>query len=283
MMEGSFALFNLLTVLAGIWLMRRASWSRALLLGVFGGLALASKHTAAFTLVAVFGAIAVAWIFQLATPQQRIRHGVSLQIPGCLLGAGIIALLVFYALNPAWWGDPISRAQLVLELREHLLDVQVSAIGGYNNIAERLAGFGHQVIIAHPQYYETRCCWEDWISAEIAAYEASPWSGVNIGGTTIGAALLVLMMVIGGLQGLRQMNRTRWLLGCWALMMLVLTLGLTPLNWQRYYLPIFPVVGLLAALGVDTIWRFIVNRAPRHLAGSTRGGTADREQNLAGG
>ena len=51
MMEGSLTFFSLLTVLAGIWLLQKRRWWTAILLGIAAGLALASKHTAVFTVV----------------------------------------------------------------------------------------------------------------------------------------------------------------------------------------------------------------------------------------
>src|SRR5690606_15042710 len=55
MMEGSLLFFSLLVVLAGVWFLRTYSWRTALLMGVAGGLALASKHTALFAVTVVFG------------------------------------------------------------------------------------------------------------------------------------------------------------------------------------------------------------------------------------
>ncbi len=267
MMEGSFALFNLLTVLAGIWLLRHGSnWWRALLLGLFGGLALASKHPAAFTLVAVFGAVSIVWIVQaFIASQPALRFtALNLLIKSLqLVGAGVMLLLVFYLLNPAWWGDPVARAQRVLELREDLLEIQVDQFGTFDDFGDQVAAFGRQVLVAQPHYYEVPE-WEDWIAEEISRYEASPWRGVSIGGTPGGAVLLLIMIGMGVWRMIRQLNAVRWLVGCWALMMVVLTLGLTPLDWQRYYLPVYPVVGLLAALGVDTFWRLLANLIPIH-------------------
>ena len=258
MMEGSYALFTLLTLLAGMWMVKHGGWRRALLLGLFGGLALASKHTAAFTLVAVFGMVGLVWLIQAV----RQRSQLAISNFGNLLGAGIIALLIFYILNPAWWGNPIGRARHVLELREELLTIQVNAFGGYDAVADKIAGFVRQAVIAQPQYYEVNG-WQDWIGAEIEAYEASLWHGFNIGATPFGAVGLTMLIVVGAWQLLRHPSPVRWLVSGWALIMVILTLGLTPLEWQRYYLPVYPPIGLLAGLGVETIWRFMTNLIPR--------------------
>lgn len=44
----------------------------------------------------------------------------------------------------------------------------------------------------------------------------------------------------------------RWVIGVWALAMFASTALLTPLEWQRYYIPAYPAVGLLASYGA--VW-----------------------------
>jgi hypothetical protein len=46
----------------------------------------------------------------------------------------------------------------------------------------------------------------------------------------------------------------------WALVNALAVLALTPLEWQRYYLPVYPAVGLLAAIGGDHLYRLMINR-----------------------
>jgi hypothetical protein len=48
--------------------------------------------------------------------------------------------------------------------------------------------------------------------------------------------------------------------GAWTVSVVAATLLLTPLEWQRYYLPVYPAVGLLTALGVDNLTGWILNR-----------------------
>jgi hypothetical protein len=166
--------------------------------------------------------------------------------------------MTFYVMNPAWWGDPLGRSRHVLDVREELLATQVNAFGGYTDAADKIAGFTRQALIAQPQYDEV-AGWQEYIGAEIAVYEASPWRGVSVGGSSLGAALLLVMILLGIWQLIRRPDPVRWLVGCWAIAMLVLTLGLTPLEWQRYYLPVYPVIGLLAALGLNAVWQMAVS------------------------
>jgi len=43
----------------------------------------------------------------------------------------------------------------------------------------------------------------------------------------------------------------RWIIGVWALVELLAALLLTPLEWQRYYLMAYPIIGIIAAIGVS--------------------------------
>jgi 4-amino-4-deoxy-L-arabinose transferase-like glycosyltransferase len=263
MMEGSLIFFILLTVLAGIWFLSRPAWWTAIFLGIASGLALASKHTAVFTVAAVFLACATGFflnhkdtkVTEKKLKGLKISVSPALQWFISLLFSSILALITFYALNPAWWGDPIARAGTVLELRQDLLDIQTSVFGSYPTLPDALAGFARQTLIALPQYYEV-AGWESYIGDQITRYEASPWHGVSVGGSSLGAALLLVMVGIGVWALFRRSEisfLTRWLVGLWALVTIFSTLALTPLEWQRYYLPSYPVIGLLAGLGIDSL------------------------------
>jgi hypothetical protein len=240
-----------------VWLLQKRRWWTALLLGAAAGLALASKHTAAFTVAGVFAACAAYPIIERITNRRndgiRARYIVPRRVYALLLVAGVIALGVFYALNPAWWGDPVGRAALVLDLRADLLAGQTAAFGGYASAGDGLDGFFRQAFVNLPQYYEVPV-WGQYLADPIARYEASIWRGVSIGGSVVGGAALVVLVVIGliGLIKAGGERGTRWLVGVWALAMIVTTALLTPVEWQRYYLPVYPAMGLLAAYGL--VW-----------------------------
>jgi len=235
MMEGWMLAGMLLVVWAGLRLARRFSLANALLLGLCGGLALASKHTAALALMGVFGGLA------LAHPRR---------LPS-LMGAGLLALLVFYVLNPAWWGDPLARLFSVLGLRSELLAGQVNTFGGYANLWAQWGGFLRQGAWPTPQYYEVNG-WDAFIGPQIQAYEAALWAGLRLPGL---AYPLFLFGIVGGVGLLRRWREptVRVILG-WAGATLLFVLLLTPLEWQRYYLPAYPVMILCAAYGLASLW-----------------------------
>lgn len=246
MMEGGMLLMSLLVVLAGVIFLRRPSARRLILLALLSGLALATKHTTLFTVAAVWSACALVLIYR-SVRTKSIR--LSWSIGALIAGAGI-SFGVFYLLNPAWWGDPLNRAREVLSLRTELLSGQAEFFGGYASFADQLGGFLRQTLIVHPQYFEA-AAWQDDLGAQITVYEASLLRGISLGGSVIGAIGLLILIIFGVIALLHRPDKSglRWVIGLWALSVLLTSLVLTPLEWQRYYLPAYPVVGFLSAKG----------------------------------
>jgi 4-amino-4-deoxy-L-arabinose transferase-like glycosyltransferase len=253
MMEGSFIAFSLLTVLAGIWLLQQPSLRRTILLGIAAGLALASKHTALFTVGAVYLGVLIYLIYQSLRATQDEDKDADFVILPYLVLAAATTIGVFLLLNPTWWSNPLAVGTRVFELRQNLLTLQADIFPSYTNQEDQLAGFLRQSLLVLPQYYEV-AGWDIWIGDQIAQLEASPWRGVSVGGSLVGAGLLCGMMAVGGWALLRERTRSdgaRWLVGLWFVITVLTSWRLTPLEWQRYYLPLYPVMGLLAAAGVS--------------------------------
>jgi hypothetical protein len=171
---------------------------------------------------------------------------------------------VFLALNPAWWNSRVERVGTVLDLRKTTLADQTAAFGGYDGMADQVAGFLRQSFVVLPQYYEVPN-WSGYIGDQIAAYEASPWHGISLGGSVFGAIALAILAGLGAGRLLRGSGdaAARWVIGVWTLAMIVSTLVLTPIEWQRYYLPVYPAVGLLAALGISQLLKDLTQRRKR--------------------
>ena len=122
-----------------------------------------------------------------------------------------------------------------------------------------MSGFFNHVFIGQPQYFEI-AGWENYISDQIAAYEASPWAGIAIGGSIIGGLLLLTLTLIGFARLFVRsaiLSGARMIVLVWAVAALASTLLLTPLDWARYYLPAVPVVGLLFAYGLAGLFQFL--------------------------
>jgi len=275
MMEGSLTCFSLLTVLAGVWLIdslrqeRRSVVRRffpALVLGLASGLTVASKHTGVVVVAAVFAAAALIMIGRafvlrarkMITVRKALRHLTLLVV------AGLLALGVFYALNPAWWAtDPLIVARTILDWRQDLLKGQAEVFGGYADFGDQVAGFARQTLIAFPQYFEV----ESWanipaMSEQIARYESSALRGISLGGSPVGALLLGILVLAGGVVLLRKAERRGaacWVILLWAGATGVVALA-SPVEWQRYYLPVYPALGLLAALALAAAIPWIPKR-----------------------
>ncbi|MBW4436660.1 MAG: phospholipid carrier-dependent glycosyltransferase [Pleurocapsa minor GSE-CHR-MK-17-07R] len=263
MMEGSFIAFTLLAVLAALaWAGAKSARGRlifALLLGVSCGMALASKHTAVFVLVPL--ALTCGVVALVSLIRGRDVSGLL-----TLLAGGLLAGLVFYALNPAWWGDPLGRAGYVLDMRQRLLTGQTAAFGGYADVSQALGGFFRQAFVGLPQYFEVGG-WENYIADQIAAYESGPWRGISLGGSAFGGVIL-LLLTIAGLAVLAVRRSlpmgVRAIALAWSASALLSVLLLTPLEWARYCLPALPVVGLLASLAVWAIGMNLWRRVRGH-------------------
>jgi 4-amino-4-deoxy-L-arabinose transferase-like glycosyltransferase len=252
MMEGALTTFSLLVVWAGVLFIsgKRYRVGRVLFLGIAAGLAIASKHTAIFTVGAVFAVCAL--YPRLSWSRKATDEDARSSNYGSLIAAGVLAFGVFFALNPAWWDSPFSRSFQVLRLRNELLSLQVDQYGGYSDFGDQIGGFFRHVFIAQPQYYEVPV-WQDYVADQIARYEATIWRGVAIGGSMIGGVIVLGLCVIGGGALARDKTRdlgVRLIILTWAGIMVLSTMLLSPLDWGRYYLPVLPAVGLLGAVGV---------------------------------
>lgn len=247
MMEGALLLFGLLTVLAALHLLRRRSWTWAGISGLAAGFALASKQSALVPVALIFGG----GLIGLLIERRRL-------LPDLVKwsAAGVIAIAVFLAMNPIWWSDPIGVASAVFAERTRLLSGQVDYFGGYADLGAKIDGFTRYALIGTPQYYEVDV-WRDWIGESIAAYDASIWRGVSFGDSTLGLIVLGIVL-IAGVFSLFRRDPSRILIAIWALISIAITIMITPLPWQRYYLPILPAIAVIFGLGIATIVNFMI-------------------------
>jgi 4-amino-4-deoxy-L-arabinose transferase-like glycosyltransferase len=262
MMEGAHLAFATLTVLAALLVVReqgrrptprrRRLVGLTALFGILGGLAIASKHPALIVVAAGFVAIATEpFIRRRPSPLNRRR---ILR----WLGAGVLVLLTFLALNPAWWSDPLRMPVRVLDMRSALLDHQVDGYGGYEGLGERLEGLLRLTLGTKPQYYEAPG-WEEWIAAEIARYEAS-WLAGRGGGPAWALALGAAWIAGIWQLGRRWREGQSWTILLWIGITALALLIATPLAWQRYYLPLRPALAVLAGCGVGALGAVMARR-----------------------
>ncbi len=270
MMEGSLLLGMVLVLLAAAWLIRERKWRCFVLLGCASGAAIAAKHTNAFVVAVVFLACASVILVEAAqSPAGALRS--HIRALAKLLLSGILALAVFYLMNPAWWQAPIEVAGEILALRVDLLEEQTDKYGGYAAFDERVQGFARFVFGTEKQYFEV----SEWanieeIGAQIDAYEASGLAGIDTGsGDRMGIVTLGLA-ILGTLLIVRDPNidwRQRWLLLIWGAGIMLITFVFTPLPWQRYYLPALPFVIMMAAFAAARAMEMLLKLVKTRLDG----------------
>ncbi|MBN1428708.1 MAG: glycosyltransferase family 39 protein [Anaerolineae bacterium] len=254
MQEGAFLCFGLLALLMATLIVRqnesvsRKPWLTWCGLAVTSGLAIASKHNTAVFVAGAFGGILVA---------EFVRHR-RRALPSTLLKLGITGLAslgLFISLSPALWNNPIARSGDLMHTRQDLLKGQITA---HSNTLlaphQRLVGLATQPFLTLPQYFETRFWAEfDPITEQIDRYEASHLSGLRFG-ILLGIPLTILYCL--GI-GVAFWTRVRpypsqaltTSLMVW-LAMIIASVLVNPLPWQRYYLQVIPLASLLAGIGM---------------------------------
>ncbi len=253
MYEGAFLLTIALVILVGVALARRmrdhAPFRGWLVLGLVSGLAVASKHTALITVIPVFAAL-------LYLSRYRFR-----QTLGYALSAAMVTGGVFLALNPAWWGAPLQAPVAVLRWRQELLAGQVKQFGGYADALDRLTALVQQPL-GDPQYYEDERGWPQWIGGQIAAYADSGLAGLP-------GKLLVLLVYPAILLAALALPHSPQvaLFVAVTLFTAAALLFLTPLPWQRYYLPLALPWAVLCGFGLASVGRLLDRRLGRALRG----------------
>ncbi len=250
--EGSMFFFGLLTVLIAVWLSRRETrplWGWVLLT-LAGGLTLASKHSGVVFVVAALGWIGVETLIRWIRPHPPTPSPIGegrrfIRTAAALVVSGVLMVALFVALSPALWNDPAARGVNLLEERARLLDIQVSIAGGALSFTDRIEAILLQPTVQPVMYYEL-ASWSEIepIQAEVVRYETSFWHGYPNG--TLGVLILVLVGV-GVVVALARAGRSAGLL--WWFGLTLITLLVNPLAWQRYYLPLIPVLAALAGLG----------------------------------
>ena len=262
MMEGDLMAFSLLAVLAAIFLSRHRHIGWAAMLALATAMAVNSKHSGALTIGLIFLALGMTLLWDARRNRSIRRVMVDL---GMLVGAGVFGLVLFVILNPAWWGDPVARAQTVLGLRSDFIANQISAFGSYTDLPERIGGFVQQAMGGSIMYFEIDS-WASYIGDQITAYESSVWYGIALPGVIFAALIGVgfwrlLCHVAGDVRGL---------IVIWTLGIVLVTMLLTPFEWQRYYLPAIPALVILGGLGVTQVAVWITGRRFYSEKGPTR-------------
>lgn len=168
-------------------------------------------------------------------------------------------IVVFIVLSPAQWNNPVARLGDLISQRAELLESQVKAEpGAPTALSERVMGIVTQPYMQAPVYFEVGF-WAGAapILAEIAQYDESILSGLHAGAVIGG--MLTLLAVLGIIISLLEWRT--WKIGVlvW-LAVIVVSLLVNPLPWQRYYLALYPLAAVLTAMGVVSIIGWLSQR-----------------------
>lgn len=258
MMEGSLLCFGLLAIFVAVTIARKRTqnqtvgWGWWLGLTLASGLAVTSKHSGVVFVAGAFGWILLAELIQRRwrdLPVMLVRLAVS----------GVLAVALFVALSPALWYDPAARVQDLLDVREQLIDIQVQAhTSGPMPLSQRIEYIITQPFLTPAQHFEV-AAWTQYdpITQEVNRYMASPLSGLQFG--PVLGLLLTLLIPVGMFAALRHAVARRAGLFVWLLITLAMLI-VNPLPWQRYYLPLIPIVTLFVGLAVQLLVAAIVHR-----------------------
>ena len=221
---------------------------RYAILGLFAGLAIAAKQTG----------IVVAVCALLAALLAGLARDRSWRSIGWVVLAGAVAGLTWFALNPAYWNNPIGAAQATIAARTDLVSSQETGPLTYTSPWQRVQAVIMQPFLTPPQYYESDT-WAGLINDQIRAYQGSAVDGWDWG-PIIGWALTVLagLGLLSLIHDALRRDLIAWAILTWTSGTVLASLAI-PLAWQRYYLPLLLVAIVLAASGLG---RLVVRRAP---------------------
>ncbi len=276
-LHGRRAMSEGLTVFAmllAIWLMVRLG-RRAGVLGAGVALAAAAKLTG----VALLPAAGLAVILNFS--RQHLR-----QFAGALALLVASFALVSWCLNPALWANPLSGLAAMAATRAELLTEQTSALraaGGQvvDTPAQQATALLYHLYLAPLAFWELPNYAAATAPAE-ARYQALPFQvlfhAAQPRDNLVPGALLLTFTLLGlALSAWRCWRPSATHLSADERRVLVIlataTLGVTAslfvshIAWQRYYLPLVPLVCLWSGLGLATLARPLTQRwLTRHTA-----------------
>jgi 4-amino-4-deoxy-L-arabinose transferase-like glycosyltransferase len=101
-----------------------------------------------------------------------------------------------------------------------------------------------------PQYYEdTNGDWAHAIGAQIVAYESSGLAGLS---GIVWSFTLAIVLAIGGFRAIRNWQHPSvFVVIAWGALTIVMIFVLTPLDWQRYFLPIVAPLSVIGGMAVS--------------------------------
>jgi 4-amino-4-deoxy-L-arabinose transferase-like glycosyltransferase len=258
--EGTLLAFSMMTIaLTVAYLSRRASGETltvrtraAYLLGIglLTGLTVATKLNGAIVAAAV-GLALLFWLPWRIGPRDALT---TAGLDGAVVAG--LALVVVMTLSPFLWLNPLARLRDTFRDMNDVIAIQRIGHDSLETPGERAGALVEQVFWTQTAYYED-AIWGEWVGDQIARYEASPLSGWRRPPWARVALAAAFVVGVGWLLARRSddpaHNVMRVVVLLWLAVTALVTLLIIPFAWQRYYLPLWPGVALVEAVGLIAI------------------------------
>ncbi|HVU10136.1 MAG TPA: hypothetical protein VHD90_02615 [Phototrophicaceae bacterium] len=266
--EGSLLFFGLFTVLLGLTIAKRRERGQPIPLLLWVGLTISG----ALTLVSknngfIYIAAAFLWVFlpELVRPRLRRLISTGLQLTIC----GVLLIGLFFAFSPGMWSDPLARMKDAAAARLSAMNGQMhdDSAEAPSSMSRRISDILTQPFLRPAAHYEGS--YTNVLDAQrdlIAAYDASPISGIHFG-LVLGLPLTLLAifgLIANFMPRIRPYRSQAISIGL--LTWLIINIGVLlwlPLPWQRYFLSLIPVVTIFSAVGLWSLVGLVRGRVKR--------------------
>ncbi len=270
--EGPMLFFSLFTV----WLILQ--WPRQPL--VWGGAA-ALAVSAKLTALALWPVMGLAVLWPQPNPAGRPNGRHIGLIQGRLLAIGLCAtgfVGLSWLLTPALWAQPIGGLSAMLDARRQLVTRQTGALSTAapvqvaGSLGQRLFAMLYHTYFAPPAFWDVPNYAHQTAAAELA-YLSGPiqisWHTTSLSVNLAAGGAVLTLTLAGTVFALHDLvahrpQGTNTITAAERNALVVLfvwsgatVVGLLPINiiWQRYYLPLMPIVCLWAAYGSVRVLR----------------------------
>lgn len=255
--EGSLLFFGLLTIYVALVIAQKRERGTSVPLRWWVGLIVAGTLTQ-YSKNNGFIYIAAAYLAILIPEVLRLR---SHAIAAITLRLGIctaLTLLLFFAISPGLWYDPLARVRDVIDARTDAMQTQVDIDpNAPTTLGQRALDLIRQPFIMPVQHYELPPVQDSpALEAQVLNYSHSALGGLQ-GGVFLGGIftlLAVIGLIANAIPRFRPHTSSALMFGLYVwLAANVVVLMATPLPWQRYYLSEIPVAVLALGIGVFSL------------------------------
>jgi 4-amino-4-deoxy-L-arabinose transferase-like glycosyltransferase len=274
MAEGVAQLFSILAIYGIVRFVEVAEGLRfrrwqpaALVAGAGVGLAIAAKQNAAVLMGVALTAAGLVALSADRAPWARLRAGLG--VAGVLLVATVVT---YFLLNPVLYQQPVRGARSMLSIRMALAANQARmteaiAPGTVTPTVPSRLSAAWRELYWNPAAFSEWPNYDGRIAQAVASYENEPIGRVWNSRWT--RWLFLLLSACGLASAVRaairdkpgRRSRGLQILLAWFVLETSFVTTFVSVDWQRYFLPLFPPVCLLAGLGLSQLWRTLTKGA----------------------